>query len=107
MKKTKLGEFEELVLLSVGVLENNAYGVSIAKAIEKQLNRSITISTVHTVLYRLETKGFVQSEFGGATQERGGRKKRMYTITAQGYQALVDARNLRNRMWNMMPDYGF
>ncbi len=107
MKGTHLGEFEELVLLSVGVLENNAYGVSIAQAIEKQLNRSITISTVHTVLYRLETKGFVQSELGGSTQERGGRKKRLYTITAQGYQALLDARNLRNRMWSMMPDYSF
>lgn len=107
MKGTHLGEFEELVLLTVGVLDGNAYGVSIGQAIEEKMKRSITISTVHTVLYRLEEKGFVQSEFGGSTRERGGRKKRLYTITAAGYKALTETRALRDQMWNLMPKFSF
>ena len=107
MKGTHLGEFEELVLLTVGVLHGNAYGVSIGKAIEEKMKRSITISTVHTVLYRLEEKGFVKSEFGGSTSARGGRKKRLYHITGAGYQALKDVRALRDQMWALMPNYSF
>ena len=78
MKGTYLGEFEELVLLSVAVLNGQAYGVSITDVIEEQANRVVTISTVHNVLYRLEKKGFVESYLGGATKERGGRKKRLF-----------------------------
>lgn len=107
MKGTHLGEFEELVLLTVGVLHGNAYGVSIGKAIEEKMKRSITISTVHTVLYRLEEKGFVKSEFGGSTSARGGREKRLYHITGGGYQALKEVRALRDQMWALMPNYSF
>ncbi len=103
MKGTYLGEFEELVLLSVAVLDEQAYGVSVTDMIEEQANRSVTISTVHNVLYRLEKKGFVESYLGGATKERGGRKKRLFKITAEGQETLSYAKDLRNRLWGQMP----
>lgn len=107
MKGTHLGEFEELVLLTCALLINNAYSVSIGAEIEEQTGRSITLSTVHTALYRLEKKGFVESYMGGNTGERGGRKKRLYRITASGFDALNQAKDIRSRMWKMMPNYRF
>ncbi len=107
MKGTYLGEFEELVLLTVAVLDGDAYGVSIASVIEDEAQRSVTISTVHNVLYRLEKKGFVRSELGGATTERGGRRKRLFKITAAGHSALNESKELRNRLWRLMPKIKF
>lgn len=107
MKGTHLGEFEELVLLTCALLVDTAYSVTIAAEIEKQTNRSITLSTVHTALYRLEEKGFVESYMGGATGERGGRRRRLYRISVAGFDALNQARSIRDNMWQMMPDYKF
>lgn len=107
MKGTYLGEFEELVLLTVAVLNGEAYGISIAELIEKESNRSVTISTIHNVLYRLEDKGYVKSELGGATAERGGRKKRLFYITASGHAVLNESKQLRNKLWDSMPEFGF
>ena len=107
MKGTHLGEFEELVLLTSALLVDTAYSVTIADEIEKQTNRNVTLSTVHTALYRLEKKGYVESYMGGTTQDRGGRRKRLYRITAVGYDVLQQARQMRNKMWDMMPDYKF
>ena len=104
MKGTYLGEFEELVLLVVGILYENAYGVTVAEEIEKQTGRTVSISAVHTALYRLEEKGFVKSALGGATQARGGRRKRIYLITAAGKAALSEVRLMRNRLWELIPD---
>ena len=107
MKGTHLGEFEELVLLTSALLINTAYSVTIADEIERQTNRNVTLSTVHTALYRLEKKGYVESYMGGTTQDRGGRRKRLYRITANGFNVLNQAKNIRNQMWSMMPDYKF
>lgn len=104
MKGTHLGEFEELVLLSVGMLHGNAYGVTVAEEIENQTGRSVSLSPVHTALYRLEEKGFARSELGGATRSRGGRRKRIYLLTATGREALNETRLIRNRMWSLIPD---
>jgi len=104
MKGTYLGEFEELVLLVVGAHSGDAYGVSIATTIEDEARRSVTISTIHSVLYRLEKKGYVESYMGGATNERGGRKKRLFKITAEGQTVLAFSKDLRNRLWNLMPE---
>ncbi|MCO6489818.1 MAG: helix-turn-helix transcriptional regulator [Phaeodactylibacter sp.] len=104
MKGTHLGEFEELVLLAVGILAGEAYGVTVAEEIEKQTGRSVSLSPVHSALYRLEEKGYVESELGGATQTRGGRRKRMYELTAAGRAALEEIRAIRNRLWKMLPD---
>ena len=107
MKGTYLGEFEELVLLTVAVLKDNAYAVTIAEKIERETGRSVTISTVHTALYRLEKKKFLISTVGGSTAERGGRRKRIYSITAAGLSALHRVSSQRSRMWNAMPEYNF
>lgn len=107
MKGTYLGELEELVLLTVAVLNGEAYGVSIADTIEAESQRKVTISSMHNVLHRLEKKQFVKSRMGGATAERGGRKKRLFEITATGYEALNESKKLRNGLWQQMPNLGF
>ena len=107
MKGTYLGEFEELVLLAVAVLAGDAYGVSIGTLIEEESDRSVTISTIHNVLYRLEKKGYVKSELGGATAERGGRNKRLFTITSSGRISLEQSREIRNKLWNAIPQVNF
>ena len=107
MKGTYLGEFEELVLLTVAVLNGKAYGVVLAEEIEEQSDRSISLSSVHTALYRLEKKGFVRSEMSESTKIRGGRRKRLYSITASGHEALVEARDLREKLWRKIPKLEF
>ena len=107
MKGTHLGEFEELVLLTCALLINTAYSVSIGDEIERQTRRNVTLSTVHTALYRLEKKGYVESYMGGTTKDRGGRRKRLYRITAMGFGVLNKAKEQRNRMWSVMPEYKF
>lgn len=97
-----LGELEELILLMVALLDKEAYGVSITDGLKKQADRDISISAVHAVLHRLEEKGFVKSKMGGASQERGGRRKRLFTITAYGRSALAELRDTRNFIWDLI-----
>ena len=103
MKGTSLGEFEELVLLSVGILFDDAYGLAIVDELEKKTGRNIMISSVHKALVRLEDKGFLKSRMGGATNIRGGREKRLYTLTQAGTSVLNEMRDLRNQMWKEVP----
>src|SRR5687767_6558224 len=95
MKRTSLGEFEEIVLLVTASLQDDAYGVTITQEIEKQTGRVVGFNTVHTTLQRLEEKGLISSKMGGATLERGGRRKRYFTITAMGSRALKHSKELR------------
>lgn len=104
MKRTNLGEFEELVLLTVCVLFEQAYGIAIKKEIHKQAGRKASISAIHSVLNRLEQKGFLSSRLGGATSERGGRRKRLFRVTNAGERALVETRKVREKLWQMIPD---
>lgn len=103
MKGTYLGELEELVLLTVGILYKDAYGVAVMDEIEKQTGRSLNISAVHTVLSRLEEKGLVSSKMSDPTNERGGRRKRIFILTASGKRALEEANELRNQLFNKIP----
>ncbi|MVM33467.1 PadR family transcriptional regulator [Spirosoma sp. HMF4905] len=103
MGRAYLGEFEELVLLTVAILNGSAYGLSIADELKQRTHRSINLSGVHVALYRLEEKGLVQSEYGGATATRGGRRKRLFSITAIGQQTLSDLREVRNELWAAIP----
>lgn len=103
MKRASIGEFEELCLLAVGVLHQEAYGLSIKDEIESRTGRSATISTVHATLIRLEEKGMLKSFMGGATELRGGRTKRFFELTAYGKNAINQARDLRNEMWKDIP----
>jgi PadR family transcriptional regulator, regulatory protein PadR len=96
-----LGEFEELVLLTVAALDDQAYGVSIQHDIETRCNRSISIGALHSTITRLEEKGFLKSWLGGATQERGGRSKRYFEITQAGKKAVTEAKVLRDELWSI------
>lgn len=102
MRGTYLGEFEEVVLLTVAVLYDEAYGVIITEELERQTGRSVSISAVHAALSRLEEKGFVNSRMGGATQERGGRRKRYFTVTVAGSRALREIHETRNQLWGLI-----
>lgn len=103
MKGTSLGEFEELVLLSVGILFDDAYGLAVVDELQKKTGRNIMISSVHKSLVRLEDKGYLKSRMGGATNARGGRDKRLYTLTPAGKSVLSEMRDLRNQMWKEIP----
>ena len=102
MARIYLGELEELILLIVALLNNEAYGVSISEELQKQAGRELSISAIHAVLHRLEAKGFVKSKMGGASEERGGRRKRLFRITAYGRNALEELRNTRNLIWSLV-----
>jgi PadR family transcriptional regulator PadR len=103
MKGVYLGELEELVLLTVGILYKQAYGVAVMDEMERQTGRSLNISAIHTVLNRLQEKGLLNSEMSDPTQERGGRRKRIFLLTAAGKRALEDARSLRNQLFDQIP----
>jgi PadR family transcriptional regulator, regulatory protein PadR len=105
MIETRLGEFEEVVLLLVGILGSEAYAFKIAYEFEQQTKRSVSIGAIHSTLTRLEDKGFLKSEMGKGTAERGGRRKRIYTITAYGKRALEDARDFRVALWSQYPAF--
>jgi len=104
MRKTYLGELEEIILLIVGLLyKEEAYGVAITEKLNELTGRDISISAVHATLHRLEEKGFLKSQTGGATKERGGRSKRFFTLTAAGTKAIREIRDLRANIWSQMP----
>lgn len=102
MKKYQLGEFEEIVMLTVGILYNDAYGVSIKKEIESRLSRNVSVGALQTALQRLEQKGYLKSSEGESTQERAGRPKRYFTITAYGKRAMEYTKNTRDALWDAL-----
>lgn len=103
MKGTHLGELEELALLLVGILHPDAYGVAVMDELEKQTGRRLNISAIHAVLTRLEEKGFLKSKMGDPVEERGGRRKRIFQLTAAGKRALEEANELRTQLFNQIP----
>lgn len=106
MKFTRLGEFEELVLLTIGALQDDAYSVSIKNELENNLGQKPSIGALHSALHRLEKKGFISSFEGGATKARGGRRKRFYQITGLGKQALLKSYEVRHRLFHRIPGLG-
>jgi len=107
MKHPSIGEFEELVLLMVAALHDEAYGVSIQENLAKKLSKSINISAIHVALKRMEDKGFVKSRFGGITEDRGGRRKKYYVITALGKRILDSQYELRSSLYKTIPKISF
>ena len=103
MPKEYLGEFEELILTLVALLDKEAYGNAIVKEIEEQIQRQVNLGGVHVTLYRLEDKGYIKSRVGGATSERGGRRKRFFTITAAGLALLKSMKEDRQHLWKLIP----
>jgi DNA-binding PadR family transcriptional regulator len=104
MKGESLGELEELVLLVIGVLGTEAYGVAIMKRITQETGREISISAIHTVLNRLEEKGYVASVLTGSTQTRGGRKKRCFSLTQNGKAILQEVHAVRAALFRSIPN---
>lgn len=100
-----MGEFEELVLSLVAILEGEAYGVLVMEQLLEQASRSANISAVHSALRRLEQKGLVKSGWSAATAERGGRRKRLFTITPAGSALLDELRKVRLRLWSQIPGF--
>ena len=107
MGRTYLGEFEELVLLTVGVLYQDAYAVAITKEIKSQSGRSVNVSAVHKSLYRLEKKGMLKSWLGDPESKRGGKRKRIFAITSYGKTALDESMDLRTKLRKQIPDVAF
>lgn len=105
MKETRLGEFEEVILLLVGILKDSAYAMKIAEEFESQTKRPVSIGAVHSALTRLTEKGFLDSKMGEASAARGGRRKRIYNITALGQRTLSEARDFRLSLWQQFPGF--
>lgn len=103
MERSQIGELEELVLLSVGSLMDEAYAVSILKVIKEHTKRTLDVTAIHSVLRRLEKKGLVSSKMGGATPTRGGRRKKFFTLTTAGRAVLDDIMEVRSALYNKLP----
>ena len=103
MKKFQMGEFEEIVILTIGILNNEAYSVSIKDEIESRLSRPVSLGALHTALKRLEQKGFVRSHTGESTEERAGRPRQYFEITALGKKAMQHAKETRDELWKAIP----
>lgn len=102
-----LGNLEETVLLLVAVMPEEAYGYTVSEAYHQYMSNRISISAVHTVLKRLEKKGMIGSKVGGATAERGGRRKRIFEVTKVGLSTLEQIQSNRMKLWDMMPKLNF
>ena len=107
MKETKLGDFEEVLLLLVGILDEDAYAFKIAEEFESQTGRKVSIGAVHSTLNRLGDKGFLKSEMGEPSAIRGGRRKRIYKITALGNKVLRKAKDFKISLWDQFPGFAF
>lgn len=103
MKGDRLGEFEELTLLAILGLDHDAYGVTVQERLERESRREISLGAVYAALDRLERKGLVSSALGDVIGERGGKRRRLFTVTADGIEAVRDARRTRDVLWNGVP----
>ncbi len=104
MKGTNLGEFEELVLLTIAALVSEAYSVAVCDDLTKRTGREVKLGVVHAVLNRLEEKGLIKSKLGEATKTRGGKRKRYYSVTSAGKASLLKAKEMRDQLWSIIPD---
>jgi PadR family transcriptional regulator PadR len=103
MKKTKLGEFEELVLLTVASLQAEAYGVEIKRELEARLKENLSVGSIQSALKRMEEKGFLTSAFGETTLKRGGKRKRIYYTTSYAHRTLSEMKEIRAGLWDSIP----
>ena len=103
MSGKSIGEFEELVLLAVCILDGSGYGISVKKEVEKHSGRKILLGAVHITLYRLQDKGMLKSELGGNEEKRGNRRKRLFKITKKGISYLKASQDVRQKMWVLIP----
>lgn len=98
-EKRFLGEFEQMVLLAVLLLREEAYGVTIRRELEERVGRSVTRGALYTTMERLEAKRYLTSRMGDPTPKRGGRSKRYFQITPAGVSALKASREAMEELW--------
>src|SRR5438132_7403348 len=103
-RKDQLGNFELMVMLALIRLGDNAYGVPISEELEKRTGRDVAIGSVYAALERLEDKGFVTSELGEPTPERGGWAKKYFHVTARGLKEVRDPQRPLVKLWNGLPE---
>lgn len=99
-KEKFLGEFEQVLLLSILKLGTNAYGSTIRQLLADTVSRDVTIGALYTTLERLEKKGMVSGKMGEATAERGGRAKKYFEVTAKGQHALRRSKDALTTLWS-------
>jgi len=103
MKKYQLGEFEELVMIAIAILNNNAYSVAIKDEIEARMSRTVSMGALHTALRRMESKGYLRSFAGESTDDRAGRPRQYFEISAMGKKALQYTKETRDELWRAIP----
>jgi len=104
MKRTRLGEFQELILMAVILLHQEAYGNEIQRELEKRLDERLSVGAIQTALKRMEEKGFLTSSWGEATPKRGGKRKRFYVATPYAHRMLDDIKAIRRGMWDSIAE---
>jgi len=106
MPQERLGEFEEFTLLAVRALGESTYGVPVQRFVEQATGRRASIGAVYAALDRLEAKGFVRSLMGEPTATRGGKRKRMFTVTPAGITIAAELRRVREQIWRTIEERG-
>ena len=107
MSNHHLGEFEEIVLLTVAILQDEAYGIAIINEMESRLHRKVSIGALQTVLRRLEKKSYLTSKFGEKTKMRGGKRKRFFSLTLYSRKVLTEVKEQRMGLWSALPELAF
>src|SRR5690348_4659052 len=102
MRGDRLGEFEELTLLAVRAIDPPVYAVPIQRFIAQASGRDVVMGAVYASLERLEAKGLVRSTLGDPTPERGGKRKRLFVVTAEGLRHMKEVRRVRDRIWKLI-----
>lgn len=100
MSHSQLREFEKTVIHTVAILDDKAYGVKIIEGIEERLEKPVNVGALHLALKRLEGKGYLKSQLGEATDQRGGRRKRFFTVTSFGKNISKALEKQQTRHWN-------
>ncbi len=98
-----LSNQDEILMLAIRALGNEAYGVTIRRYVSKVTGKDWSIGAIYDPLYRLEKKEFIKSELSNPTNERGGRSKRMFSITDSGIKALNEHKLVRDKLWEIVP----
>ena len=106
MKGERLGEFEELVLLCVRRLGDDAHGVTIQNALAEHAGREVMLGAIYAALDRVQRKGFAESWLGEPTPTRGGRAKRHYAVSVRGEEVLRESWRVRDRLWATAMNHG-
>src|SRR5947207_6422191 len=104
IRKDQLGNFELMVMLAIIRIGENAYGVPVSEELEKRTGRDVAIGSVYAALERLEDKGFVISELGEATPERGGRAKKYFHVTTRGMKEVRETQRALVKLWQGLPE---